>query len=288
MICLYTAHSILQDFYGRWENAHNGVHSWIGGTMARSLASSDPVFYMHHAFIDYQWEKFRKHQEVDCGIDPSFDYPPTNDENHAPESRMDGMSFLMNKDGIADYWTTEWYNYEDSPTCVTSCGNTPDLFCDPAKNLCVSEMRVDLNTGEKDTEEMQTDHSMAMPPPLMEQMQTGPPMAMPVSDCRKNLYARSCPGPPEPKTQLEYVERMVRKEIEMPPEIEAVDQMIKNEAARTEEFPPDSEPIFFKAAPDEPNDCRTSATSVFDLITAVIRGKKVTKRGYAGLKKQKV
>lgn len=241
--------------------------------MARSLAASDPVFYMHHAFIDYQWEKFRKRQEVDCGIDPSFDYPPTSDENHAPESTMDGMSFLMNKDGIADYWTTNWYTYEDSPSCATSCGNTPDLFCDPAKNLCVSEMRVDLNAGER----------------MMEQAPTA--MSMQVSsnvDCRKNLYAKSCPGPPEPKTQLEYVERMVRKEIEMPPEIEAVEHMIKKEVARTEEFPPDSEPIFFQAAPDEPNDCRTSETCVFDLITAIIRGKKVTKRRYAGFEKLNV
>lgn len=42
---------------------HDGVHDWIGGDMGSVTVSAfDPVFYLHHAFIDYIWEKFREHQ----------------------------------------------------------------------------------------------------------------------------------------------------------------------------------------------------------------------------------
>lgn len=46
------------------EMLHDGVHDWVGGDMDELPYSAfDPVFYMHHAFIDFIWEKFRRHQE---------------------------------------------------------------------------------------------------------------------------------------------------------------------------------------------------------------------------------
>ena len=56
------------------ERFHNGVHLWVGGAMkAVGTSPYDPVFYLHHAYIDYLWEKWRKIQE-DCGNDPETDY----------------------------------------------------------------------------------------------------------------------------------------------------------------------------------------------------------------------
>ena len=34
---------------------HNRVHVWIGGTMARPVSPGDPVFFLHHCFIDKLW-----------------------------------------------------------------------------------------------------------------------------------------------------------------------------------------------------------------------------------------
>ncbi|XP_045193643.2 tyrosinase-like protein [Mercenaria mercenaria] len=265
----------LGDFTRRWENAHNGVHRWVGGTMARSFAASDPVFYMHHAFVDYQWEKFREHQINDCDIDPAFDYPPTSDENHDAEQPMDGMRFLINRDGIADYWTTNWYNYEDTPTCDTNCGDTPDMFCDPIKDLCTGEIRFDLNNGgRKKRQARQT------PPPsdLLNQSNTSS------VDCRnkKNLYAQSCYSLPRPRTEEEYADSILRGEIVPPREIEMIEARIQMEIIEFEKTPPDSEPIFFQAPPDDRSDCRTMETCVRDLVFAVIRGFKVTGKGYSG------
>ena len=45
----------------RWRN-HNRVHRWIGGQMLGAAAPHDPVFWLHHAFVDLLWDRWqRKH-----------------------------------------------------------------------------------------------------------------------------------------------------------------------------------------------------------------------------------
>jgi tyrosinase len=56
------------DFTAALEEVHNTVHNWVGGfgddgtpgTMADIMYSpSDPLFWMHHAFIDLQWARWQ-------------------------------------------------------------------------------------------------------------------------------------------------------------------------------------------------------------------------------------
>ncbi|WP_369246685.1 tyrosinase family protein [Streptomyces sp. R41] len=45
-----------------WRN-HNRVHRWVGGVMLGAASVNDPVFWVHHAFIDLQWTRWqRQHQ----------------------------------------------------------------------------------------------------------------------------------------------------------------------------------------------------------------------------------
>ncbi len=49
---------------GSWEvtcegSLHNPVHRWIGGNMADATSPNDPVFFLHHCYIDYLWEKWK-------------------------------------------------------------------------------------------------------------------------------------------------------------------------------------------------------------------------------------
>jgi tyrosinase len=37
-----------------WRN-HNRVHRWVGGAMLGGASVNDPVFWLHHAFVDLQW-----------------------------------------------------------------------------------------------------------------------------------------------------------------------------------------------------------------------------------------
>lgn len=39
----------------RGVNLHNRVHVWVGGQMGTGVSPNDPVFWMHHAFIDKLW-----------------------------------------------------------------------------------------------------------------------------------------------------------------------------------------------------------------------------------------
>jgi tyrosinase len=40
---------------------HNPVHRWIGGNMADASSPNDPIFFLHHAFLDMLWEQWKKH-----------------------------------------------------------------------------------------------------------------------------------------------------------------------------------------------------------------------------------
>ncbi|WP_369186653.1 tyrosinase family protein [Streptomyces sp. R08] len=45
-----------------WRN-HNRVHKWVGGVMLGGASVNDPVFWLHHAFIDLQWSRWQsKHR----------------------------------------------------------------------------------------------------------------------------------------------------------------------------------------------------------------------------------
>ncbi|MFJ6553436.1 tyrosinase family protein [Streptomyces luteogriseus] len=46
-----------------WQN-HNRVHRWVGGAMVGGASVNDPVFWLHHAFVDLVWSRWqRRHRE---------------------------------------------------------------------------------------------------------------------------------------------------------------------------------------------------------------------------------
>ena len=51
---------------------HNPVHGWIGGNMAEASSPNDPVFFLHHCYLDLLWERW-KHQHPTV---PSFPSQP--------------------------------------------------------------------------------------------------------------------------------------------------------------------------------------------------------------------
>lgn len=114
------------------ENYHGDAHTWIGGQMEPMETSAfDPVFYLHHAFVDYVWEIFRQQQRA-MGIDPTQDYPQNfGPQSHAPFTPT-GFGNLPNVFGISDMFTTQVYTYQPHPTCSfqnSNCGSNY-LTCD--------------------------------------------------------------------------------------------------------------------------------------------------------------
>ena len=67
-------------------NPHNHGHNWVGGIMSNPMDSPrDPLFYMHHAFIDKLFADWQA--------------KPGN-ENKAPE--------VSDEDGLLDPWDEKW------------------------------------------------------------------------------------------------------------------------------------------------------------------------------------
>ncbi|MGI3230091.1 tyrosinase family protein [Streptomyces sp. GTA36] len=42
-----------------WRN-HNRVHRWVGGHMLGGASVNDPVFWLHHSFVDLLWTRWQK------------------------------------------------------------------------------------------------------------------------------------------------------------------------------------------------------------------------------------
>ncbi|XP_052818054.1 putative tyrosinase-like protein tyr-3 [Mya arenaria] len=266
---------MLADFHGLWERGHNSVHVWVGGTMAGLMAAADPVFWMHHAFVDYQWEKFRERQKTVCGIDPASDYPPNNPDKpeHNPEARMVGMQFLANEDGIKDTWTDAWYNYSDTPKCSNNCGGSSELFCDEASGLCVSEMRLFAPGATQIRNVIRTKRAAT----YADLIQRG---AKPYTGkCSIDPYAQECAKGPPPRTVEQLVEALVNdddKRYPLPPVIKDAEEKLRDEIDYFYSYPEEKGIPFFKPAPEGKNDCRTRETFVYDIVKALVTEKKIT------------
>lgn len=128
------------------EVLHNEVHNWVGGDMGIvETAAFDPIFFMHHAFIDYIFEQFRKHQKDSCkDVNIEEDYPfhhciKCNDgksHGHDPNDTMFAYSYLRNIDGLWLNWTTEYFDYEPAPSCPDNCKGKY-MYC--SNNVCLTK-----------------------------------------------------------------------------------------------------------------------------------------------------
>ena len=110
---------------------HGEVHMYVDGQMGElTTAAMDPVFFLHHAYIDYVWEKFRAQQRRN-GIDPTRDYPSVvNHTLHLPTALL-GLGNFRNIDSFSEYIVSGIYRYEESPSCSAfnrNC-NSPYLQC---------------------------------------------------------------------------------------------------------------------------------------------------------------
>ena len=120
-----------------FEDNHGWVHVLVAGHMEGIACSpSDPVFFIHHGFIDFIWEEFRQNSQV---TDPELEYPyhvfnETNigGQSHDPDAPMQPFDFLFNIHGLSDHYVNYYYTYAARPI---SCEEESDcqsaiLWCD--------------------------------------------------------------------------------------------------------------------------------------------------------------
>uniref|UniRef100_A0A0R3RGG0 ShKT domain-containing protein n=1 Tax=Elaeophora elaphi TaxID=1147741 RepID=A0A0R3RGG0_9BILA len=134
--------------YGALEYSHSNVHLWVGGHMKPpEQSSNDPIFFSHHAFVDFIWELWR--QNMQSAWTRELDYPPDisacADPLHFSYALMRPFFTLYNRDGLSNMYTDQMYRYAPRPGCtseIPSCG-TPYLFCD-TRGIphCVSKIKL--------------------------------------------------------------------------------------------------------------------------------------------------
>ena len=145
-----------------FEGRHGAVHNWVGGPMADLPNSpADPVFWLHHSFIDCLWEDFRDRQRsLRPPVDPRYDYPNDSvvygvntqqpdgrmlrraaDSAHYSTNTMEPFGPLRNIDGLSDEYTGVFYRCAGRPRCP-DCGSTNNLFCSRRINKCVPKLRL--------------------------------------------------------------------------------------------------------------------------------------------------
>ncbi|KAL3078003.1 hypothetical protein niasHS_012945 [Heterodera schachtii] len=137
---------------------HNNVHIWMGGHMEHvGTAPYDPIFFLHHTFIDYIWEQWRLRTQHSFS-ERETDFPP----HHQIKACSAGVSFfldtpmvpfidppLQNRVGLSNAYTSYLYNYKMRPTCSSTGGcGSPYLFCDTTNGKspnCYSKIKLGGN-----------------------------------------------------------------------------------------------------------------------------------------------
>ena len=129
-----------------FEDDHNAMHLFVGGHMQHPECSpADPLFFMHHSFIDLIWERFRRERQTTNLEEsyPSIDYNETSEEHGAYEYMLP-FKPLLNIHGLRTHYTRYYYRYAKRPhDCTTKYDcRSPLLWCDRYVKRCRAKIKV--------------------------------------------------------------------------------------------------------------------------------------------------
>ena len=142
-----------------FEYQHGAVHDYVGGHMSNIICSpNDPIFFLHHCFIDYIWEEFRRHHQK---TDREREYPSffrhcdkIIDRTHKPALNRSDFEWnrpmkpfqpLIHADGLSNTYTNFYYHYQARPRyCHSDCDCDSDiLWCNKKayQGFCHAKVR---------------------------------------------------------------------------------------------------------------------------------------------------
>ncbi|KAL3121232.1 hypothetical protein niasHT_000385 [Heterodera trifolii] len=100
------------------EYSHTNVHFWVGGDLATpELSANDPIFYMHHSFVDLIFEIWRQMQQSRSERENIYtaNLKSCANEFHFSHSLMAPFNTLTNIDGLSNAYTDQLYRYALRP-----------------------------------------------------------------------------------------------------------------------------------------------------------------------------
>ncbi len=101
---------------------HHGAHRWVGGIMSATVSPRDPVFYLHHAYIDKLWQEWEDLRQSSSYLrtnmvryDGTYVFNgqtiPSVNPNSITDGRVYGIFYANNQLAVLDnYSVTNNYN----------------------------------------------------------------------------------------------------------------------------------------------------------------------------------
>lgn len=90
---------------------HNRVHQWVGGHMIGAASPNDPVFWLHHAFIDLIWVRWQRRHPASAYL-PSRPLAAKDPEHGRVVSAQEPMPpFNVKPAAMKDH--RRFYSYEE-------------------------------------------------------------------------------------------------------------------------------------------------------------------------------
>ncbi|ULU11549.1 hypothetical protein L3Y34_015167 [Caenorhabditis briggsae] len=133
------------------EYTHGNPHIYVGGDMLEtSTAANDPIFWMHHSFVDLLWEQYRQTRQTRATRETAYpaDNRQCSSEHHFRAAFMRPFTPMRNADGLSNMYTDNLYSFAPRPSCNAgpTCGS-PYLFCDRSHGAprCAARMKTGGN-----------------------------------------------------------------------------------------------------------------------------------------------
>lgn len=102
---------------------HNRVHAWVGGLMIGESSPNDPVFFLHHSFVDKIWADWQFKQRVrDPGGSPYYSPRSGGPTGHNIDDLIFPWNEQTNRD-VLDH-VSQGYRYD------TDAVSSPKLLAD--------------------------------------------------------------------------------------------------------------------------------------------------------------
>ncbi|MGM8909244.1 tyrosinase family protein [Psychrobacter sp. 1U1] len=114
-------------------NTHNLVHEWVGGSMLPGTSPNDPVFFLHHCFVDKLWADWQ-------ALHPTVPYIPGDTasddlEGHRLNDELFGLGMLVSE--TLDHHAMGYSYDTDTPPIVTPLNTTLVFNATPVGSTAV-------------------------------------------------------------------------------------------------------------------------------------------------------
>jgi len=116
---------------------HDPVHRWVGGDMSQTTSPNDPVFFLHHCYLDLLWERWKRQHPTSDPYYPVSDAPGLDRQSTLVFHAADGLAPWSGTWTVDQVINSENLDYTYGQfTSATTPPTTPAASCAPVPPAC--------------------------------------------------------------------------------------------------------------------------------------------------------